>query len=112
MPEESTSAILITTSLDGERGPGRTERGLLSDTVAESVLKAVPVQVLKTNMGHFFDQLRDILSTGPETIGDFEVSQVEVSAQITGDGQVSLIGSGLKIGVKGGVTFVLKRAQG
>ena len=111
MPEESTSAILITTSLDGERGPGRTERGL-SDAVAESVLKAVPVQVLKTNMGHFFDQLRDILSTGPETIGDFEVSQVEVSAQITGDGQVSLIGSGLKIGVKGGVTFVLKRAQG
>jgi hypothetical protein len=62
-------------------------------------------------MAGFFEQLREILDTGKDKIGAFTVEEVNVSAQISGDGQVCLMGSGIKVGVQGGIKFVLKRKQ-
>jgi len=83
----------------------------LGETLTKGAMNAVSVSALKKNMESFFTQLREILDTGKDKIGAFEVDQVEVSAQITGDGKVCLMGSGVKVGVQGGVIFLLKRVN-
>lgn len=87
---------------------GRIERGI-GDRMAKATLNNVNVAVLKENMAGFFLQLREILDVGREKIGLFSIDEVKISAQISGDGQVCLMGSGVKVGVQGGITFVLKR---
>jgi len=108
MTQDSRNEILVATELDaGARSPG-VERGWGAD-VAETALKAISVDVLRASMTRFLDQMREILGSGSTVVGDFEVAQVEVKAQVSGDGQVSLMGSGMKVGVAGGLTFVLRR---
>ena len=61
------------------------------------------------NIKKFFSQLDEILIIGGDKVGEFSVDQVEVSAQITGEGKICLLGSGTKISVNGGLTFILRR---
>ena len=106
---EQAEHIFIVSTLGSRPEDGRIERGGFGPKLAEKSLNAVSVAVLKDNVARFFSQLHEILDTGAEAIGAFEVSQVEVSAQITGSGQVCLLGSGGKVELEGGIKFVLKR---
>ena len=112
MNDNEWEEMIVVTEIDQRlktsQNAGRVERGL-SDRVAEITLNKVNVTVLKENMAGFFNQLHEILDTGKNKIGAFAVDEVKVSAQISGDGKVCLMGSGVKIGVQGGITFVLKR---
>ena len=108
MTQDSWNEILVATELDAGTRPAGVERGWGAD-VAGSALKAISVDVLKASMTRFLDQMREILDAGSSVVGDFEVAQVEIRAQVSGDGQVSLMGSGMKVGVTGGLTFVLRR---
>lgn len=87
----------------------RRERGL--GDIKKGIIKAVGLSELKKNMKAFFDQLHDILDMGEDRIGAFEVNEVEISAQITGEGKICLMGSGTKVGVGGGFKFVLTRSE-
>jgi hypothetical protein len=69
----------------------------------------VSVSVLKRNMEVFFDQIKAILQNGSDRIGEFQISEIEVCAQISGEGQVALLGSGAKIEAQGGIKFTLCR---
>jgi len=110
MGENSNNQIFVVTSMEEESGRKPVERGL-GDALKKSAIKAVDVSALKDNMERFFNQLREILATGKDKIGEFEIDEVEVSAQITAGGEVCLMGSGVKIGAGGGVKFVLKRGK-
>jgi hypothetical protein len=110
MEQKGSDQILVVTGIGERIEEGRVERGI-GETLAKGAINTVSVSTLKKSMESFFRQLREILDTGRERIGAFEVDQVEVSAQITGDGKVCLMGSGVKIGVQGGVTFLLKRVN-
>jgi hypothetical protein len=105
---EQDDQILVVTDLDIEAGSRPIERGP-GRALAEGALRAVPVSVLKANMDRFFGQLREILASNGDDVGGFEVSEVEIAAKITGDGQISLMSSGVKVGFQGGMTFKLKR---
>ena len=105
---DAKDQLLVVTGFVRGSEAGPIERGA-GEALAGGALRSVPVSVLKTNMERFFNQLREILAGGGDRVGDFEVSEVEVAAQITGDGQICLMGSGVKVGVQGGITFLFKR---
>jgi hypothetical protein len=109
--EKGSEQILIVTSIEKKADDRRRHERGLGDRLTQGAISAVSVSELKKNVESFFVQLREILDTGAERIGRFEVDQVEVSVQITGEGKVCLMGSGMKLGAEGGVKFVLKRAS-
>ncbi len=108
MNSNKNNMIWIADSL--EEGPQNAfrERGL-GGSAGKSPVKAVGVHELKENVKIFFSQLDEILITGSDKVGAFSVDQVEISAQITAEGKVCLLGSGTKAGVSGGLKFILKR---
>jgi hypothetical protein len=110
MADKDAEQILIFTGLSEQPETGRVERGL-GERILKRGVSAVSVSALKENMQMFFRQLQEIVGPGKETIGAFELSQIEVTAQVTGDGKVCLLGTGAKIEVQGGIKFVLKRSQ-
>ena len=110
MKDETVGQMLVVTGMGEQAEARRPERGL-GEILTKETVNSVSVSVLKKNMENFFNQLREILHTGTDRIGAFEVAQIEVSAQVAGDGKVCLMGSGVKVGVQGGVKFVLKRVN-
>ena len=110
MAENANEHIFVVTGLSDQPKADRTERGL-GDRIFKKGISAVSVSALKENMQAFFRQLQEIIGPGKETIGAFELSQIEVTAQVTGDGKVCLLGTGAKIEVQGGIKFVLNRTQ-
>ncbi|MGD8372617.1 MAG: hypothetical protein PVF76_16460 [Syntrophobacterales bacterium] len=111
MAETGSDQILIVTSIEEKADDQRRRERGLGDRLTQGVISAISVSELKKNVESFFAQLKEILDTGVERIGRFEVDQVEISAQITGEGKVCLMGSGVQLGAEGGIKFVLKRAS-
>ena len=108
METSGSNTILVISSVGGVAEEKRTERGIGGKLVS-NVVHSVSVSVLKKNMESFFNQIREILETGTDQVGAFQVSEIEVSAQISGEGQVALMGSGAKIEAQGGIKFTLCR---
>ena len=74
-------------------------------------IQAVSVSAVKKNMEAFFSQLQRIISPAKNKIGEFELSTIEITAQVTGEGKVCLLGTGVKVEAQGGIKFVLNRAK-
>lgn len=108
METSSPDTILVISPVNDLAGPKRTERGI-AGTLASNVAHSVSVPMLKQNMDSFFNQIREILDSGADCAGAFQVSEIEVCAQISGEGQVALMGSGAKIEAQGGIKFTLCR---
>jgi len=109
MSDNENDVILIADSLDESASPTPfRERGIGGGST-KAMVKAVNVNELKENVKHFFSQLNEILVTGGDKVGEFSVNQVEISAQITGEGKICLLGSGTKMSVNGGLKFILTR---
>ena len=108
MSQHNADHIFIVTGIGGGQEQRRVERGL-PDAIARGTVQSISVSTLKKNMAAFFDQLREILQAGSDTIGAYQVEQVEVDAQVTADGKVCLLGSGVQLGFQGGIKFILKR---
>lgn len=71
-----------------------TRRGRFSD---------VNVADLAKNVQSFVGQLSSVFDGVPETIGQFSFTEVVVSAEITGKGELSLLGTGASVEGKGGI---------
>jgi len=108
MESNSADTLLVISSVESAADGKRPERGI-GGKLASSMVHGVSVSVLKRNMDVFFDQIREILQNGCDRIGEFQISEIEVCAQISGEGQVALLGSGAKIEAQGGVKFTLCR---
>lgn len=109
MEINGADTILVISSVEDSADGKRTERGIGSK-LASAMVHGVSVSMLKRNMDVFFDQIREILQNGADRIGEFQISEIEVCAQISGQGQVALLGSGAKIEAQGGIKFTLCRA--
>ena len=108
MEISGADTILVVSSVEGAAEGKRVERGIGSK-LASTMAHGVSVAVLKRNMDVFFDQIKVILQNGCDRIGEFQISEIEVCAQISGEGQVALMGSGAKIEAQGGIKFTLCR---
>lgn len=64
---------------------------------------------LAVNISVFLDQMGEVMSRTPDSVGRFQLAEVEVSAEITGKGQVVLWGVGGEVEAGGGIKFVFKK---
>ena len=71
----------------------------------------VQIENLRANLDSFLKSLDKLISDTRESIGDFEISELEVFAEVDAEGKIGLFGSGLQVGGKGGLLIRLKRRK-
>jgi hypothetical protein len=89
--------------------PAPLHRGALART--SNGARALDVSVLRENVKQFLSILEQLLPEQMATVGDFRLEEVEVSAEITGEGSLMLLGTGVRATALGGIKFVLKRVK-
>jgi hypothetical protein len=67
---------------------------------------------LKGEMKGFLKAMREMLDEADPPESKIRLDEVELSVEINGEGQVSLLGTGGKAGGKGTMTFKFKRRDG
>lgn len=93
----SGDTILVVTSEAAEtRGPGG----------------AQPLEVgkLAVNVNLFVQKMGEMLESTPEKLGKFHFEEFEIHAEISADGTIAVLGSGVHAGVGGGLRFVFRRS--
>jgi len=118
MSEESTIWIIAEEITESNSVTGATRGidvgGSLSSQVSEKVTKIaskrVPIDViaLKAQMSGLLQVMGDLFDQAEQQSG-MKLTEVELSVEINAEGQVSLIGSGGKIGNKGGISLKFTR---
>lgn len=73
--------------------------------------KQLPVQELTVNITNFLEQISVVLDNTPETLGKFHLDELEIHAEITAQGAIALLGTGLQAGTSGGLRFVFRRSS-
>ena len=79
--------------------------------VATGLVK-VSVEKLETELSHFLQLIGKVLSHAQKQINQqtgFKLDEVELCVEITGEGEVKLLGTGVKTGTKGGLTLKFKQ---
>ena len=71
----------------------------------------IDVGKLKASMQAFLDNVREIVGVGVEDVGPFRLTQISLSATISADGELKLLGAGVGMGLSGGLNFVLTRKE-
>lgn len=106
MPENKT--VWVVTAEPEAAQPVR--RGLPVRT-GPSVAKALEVEVLRENMARFLLVLQEMLPAEMSQVGDFRLEEVEVNAEVTGEGSLMLLGTGVRAAGMGGIKFILRRVH-
>ena len=106
MPENKTVWVVTAEP----EAPQPLRRGLPVRT-GPSVAKALEVEVLRENLARFLLVLQDILPVEMADMGDFRLEEVEVNAEVTGEGSLMLLGTGVRAAGMGGIKFVLRRVH-
>ena len=72
----------------------------------------VEVSKLKGEMKGFLKAMREMLDEADPPESKIRLDEVELAVEINGEGQVSLFGTGGKVGGKGAMIFKFKRRDG
>ena len=82
-------------------------------TVRKRDIVARPAEVLQVreNFGRFLQSLKAIVDVEVPTVGQFELDEVQFSAEISANGEFKLMGTGAGLEATSGVTFTLRRKQ-
>ena len=76
-----------------------------------SSLQPMKVQELAVSVNVFIQQVGRVLESTPDVLGPFHFDEFEIHAEISADGTVALLGSGVRAGASGGLRFVFRRAS-
>ena len=71
--------------------------------------KELKVEVLAENVNLFLTQIEDILAKAPDEVGKFQFTEFSVSAEVSAQGKLVLLGSGAEAGIQGSLTFKFER---
>ena len=71
--------------------------------------RELDVQVVADNINLFLGQVEGILEKAPEAVGRFHLTKLTVSAEISAEGKLILLGSGLQASASGGLQFEFSR---
>ncbi len=73
--------------------------------------KQLKVEELAINVNIFLEQMSGILEKAPEKLGKFNFEEFEVHAEITAQGTLAVLGTGIQAGAAGGLRFVFRRSS-
>jgi len=113
--ETSTKTISGARSSDdrgGLLGSKTTEEQIIVTKDKDKVVitrRKVEVTKLKQEMRGFIQAMRECLDEADTDDSKIRLDEVEVSVEVNGEGQLSLFGTGGKVGGKGSLTFKFKR---
>ncbi|MEH1924017.1 Pepco domain-containing protein [Nostoc sp.] len=105
---------------DGAKGGSTNTRGwgdeTRDSTGSKGVADAVKVsaQTLEQNMTHFLKVVGSLFSQAEQQAkvnSKMQLDEIELSVEISADGEVKLIGSGVKAGSKGAIKLKFKRQE-
>ena len=68
------------------------------------------VEEVKANLSRFVSQVSDMLDAARSEIGGYVLETVEVAAEITGEGKVGFLGSGVNVGGSTSLKIVFRRS--
>ncbi len=97
-----------------QRTPQRTSKDGGIVTTAEPRRVAVSAEKLEQGLTDFLQVTGRVLRHALESAGDvagMELEAIELTVEVNGEGQVSLMGSGIKTGGKGAMTLKFKKAS-
>lgn len=77
--------------------------------VRRLVPRELDAEALEDNVSEFLESIEGILSKAPEIIGNFRIREFTVTAEITAEGKLSLVGVGGGVAATGGLTFTFER---
>jgi hypothetical protein len=120
--ELETNSIWVIVELppvEGGRGGGKDIGGLIRGTdsaASKTTRMSIPLETLKGEVELFLANTVDMLNSAEKKIDSqqsyMQLDEVQLSIEISAEGQVNLIGTGAKTGGKGAITFKFKRKQG
>ncbi|AFY39267.1 hypothetical protein Lepto7376_3026 [[Leptolyngbya] sp. PCC 7376] len=102
---ESTEAQEVSGARSGRDG-GNPWHQKAAQTVASGV--KVSADTLQKNMSEFLGLVGNLFHQAENTTG-MKLDEVELSVEVTGDGEVKLVGSGIGVEAKGAITLKFKR---
>lgn len=73
--------------------------------------QSLKIDALAVNVNVFIQQMGKVLESTPEKLGKFAFDEFEIHAEITADGTLALLGSGIHAGASGGLRFVFRRGS-
>ena len=84
-----------------------------ASTTARAAVRAIDVELdqLSENLVGFIDNVRGMLAKVGDYAGGFGVEEVEIQAQINGEGKVGFLGNGVKASGGASLKIVLKRRE-
>jgi hypothetical protein len=71
--------------------------------------RQLKIEELSVNINLFLEQLGQLLEKTPEKVGKFQFDEFEIHADITAQGTVAILGSGIQAGAAGGLRFTFRR---
>ena len=79
----------------------------------ETSIKKIDIDAdqLAINVNLFLTQMGNVVAKTPDEVGKLTLSEIEVSAEINGKGQVVLWGVGGEIGASGGIKFIFRKGE-
>ncbi|MEH2461312.1 Pepco domain-containing protein [Nostoc sp.] len=115
---DETPQISIPDGVKGVSGNTRSwgDETIRENTGSKGVGDAVKVsaQTLEQNMSHFLKLVGSLFSQAEQQAkvnSRMQLDEIELSVEISADGEVKLIGSGVKAGSKGAIKLKFKRQE-
>ncbi len=81
-------------------------------TKRDIVERTLDVVQVRENFSRFLEGLKAIVGVKAPSVGDFELEEIQFSAEISADGEFKLMGTGVGLEATSGVTFTLRRKIG
>jgi hypothetical protein len=65
--------------------------------------------VLSDELQKFLSKLNNILTNIPKNVNEYQLDEIELSAEISASGTIKILGSGVESELGGGLKFVFRR---
>lgn len=78
-------------------------------SVRSGFTREINVNALSKQVNLFLAQVENIIDESPSEVGKFRFTEFTVSAEISAEGNLMLVGAGAKAGAKGGLVFKFER---
>ena len=121
MSEEAKGIWVVTETVEevieeeGSKGNSRGYDDPYADAIELRTINRKRTRIraedLKNNMGEFIEVVEEVFEKAEKPQSKMRLEELELSVEINGEGQVSLLGTGGKAGAKGAIVLKFKRKE-